>query len=299
MANITITVQSLLNTAVYDSYTIDNGQTVDQLKTAINTAKGFDSTWYDIVQGQHLAAGGSTLASLGIVTGTALRTHNKIAHLANRELRQKAKLDLAALDRTSTNNPRDDYDLSQLPTQYYGDLVVNNNNAGGLVEGRPWIAGGATLKYANGLYARTYSGYFNDVTTWFATASQTAAAATTSLTIPSVPSNTSIQFLGYFLPRTTEAYTFGLDSDDSSYAWVGSNAVSGFTTGNALTASAYNTGEVFGTINLTAGIYYPVRIQYGNGAAGGRFNFSFSTPSIAKTSTWTDFIFYNTGTNGL
>jgi hypothetical protein len=224
---------------------------------------------------------------------------NGIAQLATKELKQKAKLDLAALDRTSAGNPRDDYDLSQLPTQYYGDIVINNNNAGGLVEGRPWIVGSATLKYANGLYARSYSGYFSDVTTWFATASQTAATATTTLTIPSVTSNTSIQFLGYFLPRTTETYTFGLASDDSSYMWVGSNAVSGFTTGNALTAATYNTGEVFGTISLTAGIYYPVRIQYGNGPSAGSFNLSFSTPTISKTSTWTDFIFYNTATNGL
>ena len=38
MANITITVQSLLNAAEYDSYTIDNGQTINQLKTAIQSA---------------------------------------------------------------------------------------------------------------------------------------------------------------------------------------------------------------------------------------------------------------------
>jgi len=85
MANITITVQSLLNTAVYDSYTIDNAQTIDQLKTAINTAKSFNSTWYDIVLNQSIVPGSSTLASLGIVTGTRLRTHNKISRLATKQ----------------------------------------------------------------------------------------------------------------------------------------------------------------------------------------------------------------------
>ena len=94
MANITITVQSLLNTAVYDSYTIDNGQTVNQLKTAINSAQGFDSTWYDIVLNESVVSGTATLSSLGIVSGTQLRTHNKISRLATRELRQKSKLDL-------------------------------------------------------------------------------------------------------------------------------------------------------------------------------------------------------------
>jgi len=137
MANITITVQSLLNTAVYDSYTIDNGQTIDQLKTAINTAKGFDSSWYDIVLGQHIAAGASTLASLGIVTGTVLRTHNKISRLATRQLRQEAKLALAELDRAASSKTHT-LTINDLPTKYSGDTVVNNPNTGGLVLGRPW-----------------------------------------------------------------------------------------------------------------------------------------------------------------
>lgn len=138
MATINITVQSLLNTAVYDSYTIDNGQTINQLKTAINTARGFDSTWYDVVNGNVLT-GTSTLSALGIVSGTALRTHNKIARLATRELRQKAKLDLAALDRAASSNARSTYDLTELPTQYNDNTIINNPNAGGLIIGRPWI----------------------------------------------------------------------------------------------------------------------------------------------------------------
>jgi hypothetical protein len=139
MANITITVQSLLNTAVYDSYTIDNGQTVAQLKTAINTARGFNSTWYDISKAETILTESATLASLSIITGTALRTHNKIGRLASREIRQKAKLDLAALDRAASSKPRATYDLTSLPTQFAGNSIVDNPNVGGLVTGRPWI----------------------------------------------------------------------------------------------------------------------------------------------------------------
>jgi len=138
MANITITVQSLLNTAVYDSYTIDNGQTIDQLKTAINTAKSFNSTWYDIVLGQSVAAGGSTLASLGIITGTVLRTHSKISRLATRQLRQEAKLALATLDRIASGETRITLSINDLPTKYSGNTIVDNTNTGGLVLGRPW-----------------------------------------------------------------------------------------------------------------------------------------------------------------
>jgi hypothetical protein len=164
MANITITVQSLLNTAVYDSYTIDNGQTINQLKTAINTARGFDSTWYDIVQNEHIVSGTATLSSLGITTGTQLRTHNKIARLATKELRQIAKLELAQLDRAATGRPSE-YDITQLPAQYVGDVATNNLNEGGLQQGRPWV----TFLPSN-LFAASEKGVWydpGDITTLF------------------------------------------------------------------------------------------------------------------------------------
>jgi hypothetical protein len=244
---------------------------------------------------------------------------NGISTLSTKEARQKAKLDLAALKREgytlnadgsvasgpSTSKifyrSRNDYDLSQLPTQYYGNTVINNNNAGGLVTGRPWIAGTQTKLYADGLYGRVYTGYFNDVPTWFATATQSSASAVTSLVIPTFPSTTSLQLLGYFLPRTTETYTFYTNSDDASWLWIGNNAVSGFTTANATVNNGglHGAVEQSGTVNLTAGIYYPIRIQYGNGPSSGLLTVSFSTPSIAKTSTFTDLIFYNTTNNGL
>lgn len=64
---------------------------------------------------------------------------NGIAHLPTRELRQKAKLDLAATNRAADGNPRATYDITQLPTQYNNDTVVDNPNTSGLVVGRPWI----------------------------------------------------------------------------------------------------------------------------------------------------------------
>jgi hypothetical protein len=139
VANITITVQSLLNTAVYNSYTIDNGQTVDQLKTAINSARGFDSSWYNIVLDQHVVSGSATLASLGIVSGTRLRTANVIDRLATKELKQRAKLNLSELDRAADGNPRSTYDITELPTQYSGNNIVDNPQPNGLILGRPWI----------------------------------------------------------------------------------------------------------------------------------------------------------------
>lgn len=65
---------------------------------------------------------------------------NGISHLPTREDRQKAKLDLASTKRATDGNPRATYDITELPTQYDGDAIVDNPNVGGLIEGRPWVA---------------------------------------------------------------------------------------------------------------------------------------------------------------
>lgn len=63
---------------------------------------------------------------------------NQISTLATKELRQKAKLDLAAQNRAADGNPRATYDITELPTQYDDNTIVDNPNVGGLIQGRPW-----------------------------------------------------------------------------------------------------------------------------------------------------------------
>jgi hypothetical protein len=63
---------------------------------------------------------------------------NGISTLSTKELRQRAKLDLAAANRAAVGNPRATYDITLLPTQYDDNDVVDNPNIGGLVAGRPW-----------------------------------------------------------------------------------------------------------------------------------------------------------------
>jgi hypothetical protein len=65
-------------------------------------------------------------------------SNNGISELTTKELKQKAKLDLAAIDRAADGNPRATYDITQLPTQYTGNNLTDNPNVGGLVVGRPW-----------------------------------------------------------------------------------------------------------------------------------------------------------------
>ena len=61
---------------------------------------------------------------------------NGISTLGNKQARQLAKLALAAQDRAAANNNRSSYDITQLPTRYSGNELVDNPNTGGLVEGR-------------------------------------------------------------------------------------------------------------------------------------------------------------------
>jgi len=72
---------------------------------------------------------------------------NGISTLATKELRQKAKLDLAAAKRAADGNPRATYDITQLPTQYDGNDIIDNPNTGGLVQGRPWIETVSTFTF--------------------------------------------------------------------------------------------------------------------------------------------------------
>jgi hypothetical protein len=72
---------------------------------------------------------------------------NGISTLATKELRQKAKLDLAATKRATDGNPRATYDITLLPTQYNDNDIIDNPNAGGLVVGRPWIETVSTFTF--------------------------------------------------------------------------------------------------------------------------------------------------------
>lgn len=70
---------------------------------------------------------------------------NGISTLNTKQARQLAKLDLAQTDRRAggdTNavayRDRNTYDITQLPTQYSGNTIQDNTNAGGLITGRPW-----------------------------------------------------------------------------------------------------------------------------------------------------------------
>jgi hypothetical protein len=248
---------------------------------------------------------------------------NGISTLSTKAERQSAKLEIAQLKRRGytlnddgsvASGPdtsavfyrvNNTYDLNLLPTQYSGDAIVDNANTDGLLDGRPWlnIAG---ITFAANIWRTDYDLYFNDTPSFFATAALKAApndynGTDTTINEPSLPNNTSIEYKGYFLATYTGTHTFYLNSDDGSFMWIGPTALSGFTTANALVQNGglHPPTEVNATISLVAGTYYPIRIQFGNGpAGGGSLIASYAHSGQAKTNTWTGKIFYNTATNG-
>jgi hypothetical protein len=150
--------------------------------------------------------------------------------------------------------------------------------------------------FQQGIYRRTYSGYFGGTPTWFATATQTAIANVIgSLNLGSVPTTTSYEFLGWFKAPYTETFTFSLTSDDGSQLWVGDNAKAGtFNAGNKLVV-----GGGSGTIALTKGGFYAFRLQYGNNPGPGSLVLTVSSPSLAVTSDLTGLGFFNPNTNSI
>ena len=118
----------------------DDTTSIDDLVTAIAADEGLDTNYYQISKEgdpsntlSFIYGDSSTpasVASLGIVDGDRIIcTTNQIG---TKEFRQKQKLDIAAVKRSDT------YDITQLPTQYSGNNVVDNPNVGGLVASRPW-----------------------------------------------------------------------------------------------------------------------------------------------------------------
>lgn len=147
MANVTVQVQSLLNSATYNNYTLDDSNTVANLVATIQTTQGYSADWFKLYFGTTLLANANTLSSYGITSNTQIRTANRIADLPTLQDRQLAKLTLAQIRRKAGGDPTKTYyrggnvyDITSLPTQYSGNVVVDNANATGLLVARPWLA---------------------------------------------------------------------------------------------------------------------------------------------------------------
>ncbi len=170
--------------------------------------------------------------------------------------------------------------------------------------------------FNSGLFYGVYSGYMNDNPNFFSTASLLSIGTSgtsgnqntgTVTNIPTIttgtnnfisstggnPENFSVQWLGYFKSNFTGTWTFYTNSDDCSYLWIGTNALTGFTTANSTVnnSGAHGPQERSGTVSLTSGVYYPIRIQFGESGGGQEMIVSFLNPTLTKTSNGSGYYF--------
>ena len=205
---------------------------------------------------------------------------NGISTLPTKEERQLAKLELAQTKRqqVGTQGYRDlrYLDITELPTVYSGNAVVNQPNVGGLIQGRPWKT---TPNILSGLYRTAQPGYWGGDTTWFDNNPSELSIPVADFTLAPVGSapNNSFQWLGYFRAPHSANYTFYMYSDDEAAFWIGDKAITAYSSDNTDLFTSAPSGELSTVpIALTAGEYYPIRIQYGNNMGDGYFNFSWS-----------------------
>jgi hypothetical protein len=150
VANINIKYKGL--TGLLNDLTIDDGQTMAQLRSAIIGDEGLSSSYYSRVSIHKNGTvkdstddSATTLASAGIVAGDIITVACERAQ-ANKEANQLMALEIAQLKRRAggdTTKPYyrslNTYDVTILPTRYVGDTVTDNTGDGDvLTQGRPW-----------------------------------------------------------------------------------------------------------------------------------------------------------------
>ena len=147
MANIDIKYKGL--TGLLHDLTIDNGQTMAQLRTAIIADEGLDSAYYGRVSihkngtvVDSTDSSSTTLVNAGIVADDIITVASD-RNQASRQKSQEMTLDIAQAKRSIAGQPYtralDTYDVTTLPTRYVGDTVTDNTGDGGnLTQGRPW-----------------------------------------------------------------------------------------------------------------------------------------------------------------
>ena len=147
MANINIQYKGL--TGLLNALTIDDGQTMAQLRTAIITDEGLNSAYYGRVSIHKNGTvkdstddASTTLLNAGIVGGDIITVASD-RNQASRQLSQEMTLDIAQAKRSAVGQPYsrtlNTYDVTILPTRYVGDTVTDNTGDGDvLTQGRPW-----------------------------------------------------------------------------------------------------------------------------------------------------------------
>jgi GLEYA domain len=149
--------------------------------------------------------------------------------------------------------------------------------------------------YVAGFTKTTYSGYHGEDPAFSDSGTITATTVTSTVNIPSESTTTTELYIGYILADYTGTWTFALTSDDGGYLWIGDNAISGYTTGNAFINNGGEHGSVTvsSSISLTAGQYYPIRLLSGNNGGPGTLNLTYAHTGRSATNDFTGIAVHN------
>ena len=118
--------------------------------------------------------------------------------------------------------------------------------------------------------------------------------------------NFTLEWVGYFRANITGSWAFTISSsDDSSFVWIGPAALSGYTTsqqasyGDGGWICRHPVGGAYtnGSVNMIAGVFYPIRILYDEITDVEDFVFTFTPPGSAATSNGQGYLFSSIGTN--
>ena len=85
----------------------------------------------------------------------------------------------------------------------------------------------------------------------------------------------SVRWVGFVQPQYTETYTFYTNTDDGAALWVNGQQLVNDPTSHGAT-------EFSGSIQLTAGQFYTIEMDYFQGSGGAEAHLSWSSPSVPK-----------------
>lgn len=136
------------------------------------------------------------------------------------------------------------------------------------------------LPYKAGIRMTVFSGYWGeDVNHVNNTPTSTSIVQDF---VSTQPTNTTYQYKGYLVVSESGYYKFSLRSDDAGHVWIGSNALSGFTTSNSISKHPGlhpigAGGWIDNTVYLEKG-FVPFRAIQGNEGGGGNLIINITKP---------------------
>ncbi len=164
-----------------------------------------------------------------------------------------------------------------------------------------------------GLKFQIYSGYMADDPTFTSRFTKTDTpgyssdfTSITSATNNIIPANDSrnnysIEWFGYFRPNVSGTWKFKIGSDDCSYLWLGTNALAGNDTSRNALASSPGlhsfTTSANQSVDLSANIFYPIRIQFGDDTNNDNLVVTVTNPSNTTMTNLSGLVFASNYTN--